>query len=105
MQAWLKNRAPGEKAIFSQLFDQNFVEVYNWGAQNVKLQMPVLQCNIVQQMLFILEGLIPTKKEDEQAVSLSSKESQDGKFNTEANLTYIAVVPIQNDSIISGQAP
>lgn len=104
MQAWLKNRAPGEKAVFSQLFDQNFVEVYNWGAQNVKLQMPVLQCNIVQQMLFILEGLIPTKKEDEQAVSLSSKESQDGKCNTEANLIHIAVVPIQNDSIISGQA-
>lgn len=80
VQAWLKNRAPGEKATFSQLFDQTFVDVYNWGAQNVKLQMPVLQCNIVQQMLFILEGLIPSKKDDEQAVSLSSKESQDGKL-------------------------
>ncbi|XP_064553878.1 dynein axonemal heavy chain 5 isoform X1 [Drosophila montana] len=77
VQAWLKNRAPGEKSTFSHLFEQTFVEVYNWGAQNVKLQMPVLQCNIVQQMLFILEGLIPCKKDDEQAVSLSSKESQD----------------------------
>jgi len=75
----LKNRAPGEKSTFSDLFDQTFVEVYNWGVQMVKLQMPVLQCNIVQQMLFILEGLIPVKKEDEQAVSMSSKESHDGK--------------------------
>lgn len=50
----------------------------------MKLQMPVLQCNIVQQMLFILEGLIPSKKDDEQAVSLSSKESQDGKLAANA---------------------
>lgn len=54
----------------------------------MKLQMPVLQCNIVQQMLFILEGLIPSKKDDEQAVSLSSKESQDGKLASKANCLH-----------------
>lgn len=54
----------------------------------MKLQMPVLQCNIVQQMLYILEGLIPSKKDEEQAVSLSSKESQDGKFASKLQLTF-----------------
>lgn len=80
VQAWLKNRAPGEKSVFWNLFEQTFVQVYNWGTQNLKLLMSVLQCNIVGQMLSILEGLVPVKKEEEQAVSLSSKETNDGKF-------------------------
>ncbi|CAD6991963.1 unnamed protein product [Ceratitis capitata] len=77
VQAWLKNRAPGEKSVFWNLFEQTFVQVYNWGTQNLKLLMSVLQCNIVGQMLSILEGLVPVKKEEEQAVSLSSKETND----------------------------
>lgn len=66
--------------VFWDLFEQTFVQVYNWGTQNLKLLMSVLQCNIVQQMLNLLEGLVPVRKEDEQAVSLSSKESTDGKY-------------------------
>ncbi|KAI8118220.1 axonemal, Dynein heavy chain 5 [Lucilia cuprina] len=77
VQAWLKNRAPGEKTVFSDLFERTFVPVFSWGTQNLKLLMPVLQCNVVRQMLLILEGLVPVKKEDEQAVSMSSKDSQD----------------------------
>lgn len=76
----MKNRAPGEKTVFSDLFERTFVPVFSWGTQNLKLLMPVLQCNIVRQMLLILEGLVPVKKEDEQAVSMSSKDSQDGKL-------------------------
>lgn len=48
--------------------------------------MPVLQCNIVRQMLLILEGLVPVKKENEQAASMSSKDSQDGK-------SFMQIVP------------
>lgn len=81
MQAWLKNRAPGEKTVFSDLFKRTFVPVYSWGTQNLHLLMPVLQCNIVRQMLCILEGLVPVKNDDEQAVSVSSKDSQEGKRN------------------------
>ena len=65
--------------------------VFSWGTQNLKLLMPVLQCNIVRQMLLILEGLVPVKKEDEQAVSMSSKDSQDGKLVcfTGASIFYV----------------
>lgn len=75
----MKNRAPGEKTVFWDLFERTFVQLSSWGTQNLKLLMPVLQCNIVRQMLLILEGLVPVKKENEQAVSLCSKDSQDGK--------------------------
>ncbi|XP_075145766.1 dynein axonemal heavy chain 1 [Haematobia irritans] len=77
VQAWLKNRAPGEKTVFWDLFERTFVQLTTWGTQNLKLLMPVLQCNIVRQMLLILEGLVPVKKEEEQAVSVCSKESGD----------------------------
>nr|XP_036233287.1 dynein heavy chain 5, axonemal isoform X1 [Bactrocera oleae] len=83
VQAWLKNRAPGEKSVFWGLFEQTFIQVYNWGTQNLKLLMSVLQCNIVRQMLSILEGLVPVKKEEEQAVSLSSKETNDDELPEE----------------------
>ncbi|XP_055923365.1 dynein axonemal heavy chain 5 isoform X2 [Eupeodes corollae] len=79
VQAWLKSRSPGEKTVFSDLFEQSFLSIFNWGTQNLKLLMSVLQCNIVQQMLFILEGLVPVKKDEEGAASMSSKDSQEGK--------------------------
>lgn len=51
-----------------------FFTVYTWGTQN--LTMDVLQCNIVCQMLHVLEGLVPVaKKEDEANVTHSSTES------------------------------
>lgn len=43
--------------------------------------MDVLQCNIVQQMLHVLEGLVPQTKEEEQAVALSVHESVEGECN------------------------
>lgn len=45
--------------------------------------MDVLQCNIVQQMLYILEGLVPQPKAVEQAVALSVHESVDGECETQ----------------------
>lgn len=41
--------------------------------------MDVLQCNIVQQMVFILEGLVPKPKSEEQEVAASVHESVEGK--------------------------
>ncbi|XP_055377517.1 dynein axonemal heavy chain 5 [Condylostylus longicornis] len=77
LHAWLKGRSPGEKAVFSELFKKSFIIVYNWGTQNLRLRMDVLQFNIVKQMLLLIEGLIPTKKEDEAAVSMSSQDSME----------------------------
>ncbi|KAL9890241.1 LOW QUALITY PROTEIN: dynein axonemal heavy chain 1 [Glossina fuscipes fuscipes] len=92
VQAWLKNRAPGEKTVFSDLFKRTFVPVYSWGTQNLQLLMPVLQCNIVRQMLCVLEGLVPVKNDDEQAVSVSSKDSQ------EEDATEDAIVEEKKDT-------
>lgn len=60
-------------------FEQSFLTIYNWTTQNLKLLMPVLQCNLVKQMIAILEGLIPVKPEEEKQGSESSKDSNDGK--------------------------
>lgn len=71
---WLRSRSPREKTVFQELFDLTFFTVYTWGTQN--LTMDVLQCNIVCQMLHVLEGLVPVaKKEDEANVTHSSTES------------------------------
>lgn len=62
------------------MFDKSFQTLYTWETQNLTLKMDVLQCNIVQQMLFILEGLVPQPKSDEQEVAVSVHESVDGKL-------------------------
>lgn len=66
-------------SVFQELFEKSFAILYAWETQNLQLKMDVLQCNIVQQMLHILEGLVPQPKEEEQAVALSVHESVEGK--------------------------
>lgn len=61
------------------MFDKSFQILYTWETQNLQLKMDVLQCNIVQQMLFILEGLVPQPKSDEPEVAMSVHESVDGE--------------------------
>jgi hypothetical protein len=41
--------------------------------------MEVLQCNIIQQMIFILEGLVPYSKDVEQAATMSVAGSTEGE--------------------------
>lgn len=54
----------------------SFITIYTWGTQNLHLVMDVLQCNIVCQMLNILEGLVPVpKKEDETNMAHSTSDS------------------------------
>lgn len=78
LNAWLKLRSPREVTVFQDLFEQSFQILYTWETQSLQLKMDVLQCNIVQQMLYILEGLVPQPKAVEQAVALSVHESVEG---------------------------
>lgn len=41
--------------------------------------MEVLQCNIIQQMLAILDGLVPYSKETEQTTTMSVAGSNEGE--------------------------
>lgn len=61
------------------MFDKSFQTLYTWETQNLQLKMDVLQCNIVQQMLFILEGSVPQTKVEQPEVEMSVHESIDGK--------------------------
>lgn len=64
--------------MLQELFDQSFGVLQAWQVQNLSPKMNVLQCNIVQQMLYILEGLIPQPKEETENVAMSVHESVDG---------------------------
>ena len=66
--------------VFTELFEESFIAIYNWTTQNLKLLMPVLQCNVVRQMLDILEGLIPVRPDDDQQTAESVKDSIDGEI-------------------------
>lgn len=80
LNAWLKSRSPREVSVFQDLFEQSFAVIYAWETQNLQMKMEVLQCNIIQQMLFVLEGLVPQAKTDEQEIAVSVHESVDGNF-------------------------
>lgn len=83
MNAWLKSRSPREVAVLQEMFDKSFQILYTWETQNLQLKMDVLQCNIIQQMLIILEGLVPKPKADDQEVAASIHESiEGGAFST-----------------------
>lgn len=78
LQAWLKTRSPQEKKIFHELFEGSFLKIYTWTTQNLQLTMEVLQCNIIQQMIYILDGLVPVLGENEQEAAVSTTGSLDG---------------------------
>lgn len=80
MNAWLKSRTPREVTVFQEMFEKSFQSLYTWETQNLQLKMDVLQCNIVQQMLIILEGLVPKPKSEDQTVAASVHESVEGKM-------------------------
>lgn len=60
------------------MFEQSFQILYTWETQNLEMKMDLLQCNIVQQMLFILEGLVPQPKIEEHVIASSVHDSIDG---------------------------
>lgn len=81
VRAWLKKRSPKEQEIFHKLFDESFGALYSWGNQNLKLVMKVLQCNIILQVLKLLEGLIPPVVEESE--NISSVKSEHGDLDDE----------------------
>lgn len=78
LQAWLKTRSAQEKKVFNDLFEGSFLKIYTWVTQNLLLMMEVLQCNIIQQMIYLLDGLVPVLGESEQEAALSTTGSLDG---------------------------
>lgn len=62
------------------MFESSFLKIYTWGTQNLTLMMEVLQCNIIQQMIYLLDGLIPDTGEDEQKEVVSNTGSIEGKY-------------------------
>lgn len=81
LTAWLKTRTNREKTVFSDLFEQSFINVFTWGTQSSEFMMEVLQCNIIQQMLAILDGLVPYSKDVEQTATMSVAGSNEGEKN------------------------
>lgn len=80
LAAWLKTRTNREKIVFSELFEQSFVNMYTWGTQTCEFMMDILQCNIIQQMLYILDGLVPYSKDIEQTATMSVAGSNEGEI-------------------------
>jgi hypothetical protein len=66
--------------VFSELFDRTFSALDTWKNQNIHLAMDVLQCNLIAQMIFIIEGCIPLPILPEPKPVLSSQASLEGKF-------------------------
>lgn len=78
LNAWLKSRSPREVAVFQEMFDKSFQTLYTWETQNLEMKMDVLQCNVVGQMLIILEGLVPKPKAEDEEAAASIHESVEG---------------------------
>lgn len=96
LNAWLKSRSPREVSIFQDLFDRSFQTLYTWETQNLQLKMDVLQCNIVQQMLVILEGLVPKSKAEDQEAAASVHESVEGRLEWFLKVIAQIILPLIN---------
>lgn len=83
VRAWLKRRNAKEQEVFHKLFDESFGALYSWGNQNLKLVMKVLQCNIILQVLKLLEGLTPAVTVIEETENVSSSKSDHGDIDDE----------------------
>lgn len=64
LAAWLKGRSKREYDIFNPLFKESFASIYLYVTQNLTMSMNVLQCNIILQLLNLLEGLAPVQIDD-----------------------------------------
>lgn len=78
-QAWFKMRNTREKHVFAELFEVSFMPTITWVTQNLAMVMEILQCNVISQMICIMEGLIPCGRDEEEKVALSTTGSVDGR--------------------------
>ncbi|KAK0178414.1 hypothetical protein PV328_002364 [Microctonus aethiopoides] len=75
--AWLKTRTILEQEVFEKSFDESFTQIFSWSTQTLVLTIKVLQCNIVRQMLCLLEGLVPPEVEPENDIDDDDFEMRD----------------------------
>ncbi|XP_063608047.1 dynein axonemal heavy chain 5-like, partial [Penaeus indicus] len=59
LQAWLRTRPHYEQPIISDLFAKNFLSLFTWCKQNLRLCIPILQVNVITQAITLLEGQLP----------------------------------------------
>ncbi|KAL7304210.1 hypothetical protein TKK_0003404 [Trichogramma kaykai] len=84
--AWIKSRSAMEQEVFEACFQESFAQVYAWSAQSLVLAINVLQCNVIRQMLCLLEGLIPPPvEEDDQPKELEIED--DAEMNKPVPMT------------------
>lgn len=50
LQAWLRTRPHYEQPIISDLFAKNFLSLFTWCKQNLRLCIPILQVNVITQV-------------------------------------------------------
>ncbi|XP_066590394.1 dynein axonemal heavy chain 5 [Prorops nasuta] len=75
--AWLKGRSPAEREVFERCFEDSFAKVYGWSSQTLRMAIDVLQCNVVRQMLCLLEGLVPTEIASEEVLDKGFGDDED----------------------------
>ena len=51
--AWVNKRSPTEIAIIKPLFGEVFPSLWTWTQQNLSFAMPVLEINVVIQVIFV----------------------------------------------------
>ena len=74
LNAWLMKKPIGETRLLRSCFEESFPTVYQWSRQNLQYKMAVLECNIINQAIALLEGLIPVEEiqsKDNRSQSLS----------------------------------
>ncbi|XP_060534779.1 dynein axonemal heavy chain 5 isoform X2 [Cylas formicarius] len=69
LRAWMKKRSQKEQDVLLKLFDDSFGSLLAWGTQNLTMVVDVLECNVILQMIHLLEGLIPAQVEPKEEVS------------------------------------
>ena len=62
LNAWLMKKPIGETRLLRSCFEESFSAVYQWSRQNLQYKMAVLECNIINQAIALLEGLIPEEE-------------------------------------------
>lgn len=77
--AWLKSRSTLEREIFEEEFHNTFSQVYSWSTQNLTFAIQVLECNIIRQILCLLEGLVPSEISLEEKVDVEDAEIEANK--------------------------
>ncbi|KAF6202133.1 hypothetical protein GE061_004531 [Apolygus lucorum] len=90
IEAWLKTRNEQQSELLKQLFYDSFPLAFNWATMNLKFEMKVLQCNIIQQIVLLLKSLIPCEENNQEP----QEENKSSTQSTPESETPVAPVPV-----------